>query len=347
MVFEDAFLFSDIVRVEHRLRPTRRHRRRGRAAAAGPPAPSGFIAELPDGYDTVVGERGLTLSGGQRQRVALARAILTDPRMLVLDDATSAVDATTEEAIHDTLRELMEDRTTILIAHRRSTLRLADRIVVIDDGRVVDEGTHEELLVVERPLPRPARRPRHRRRSHAGARALRSSPTLEPVLQFEDEDEVEADALGGGVVTASAWAAVDADGAPVATATVAAAPRFAPGGGTFGAALAATPELLAALDKLPPADDVPDVDVDAVAAEDPEPFRVPAFVRPWRRWLVARAACSSCSTPSSPCSARCSCAAASTRASRPATTTALWWSVGRSSAPPCSPTGSSRGATRS
>jgi ATP-binding cassette subfamily B protein len=105
-----------------------------------------FIRELPKGYDTVVGERGLTLSGGQRQRVAIARALLADPRILILDDATSSVDARTERAIKRGLREVMEGRTTFIIAHRLSTISLADEIVVMDAGRVVDRGTHEELL---------------------------------------------------------------------------------------------------------------------------------------------------------------------------------------------------------
>jgi ATP-binding cassette subfamily B protein len=105
-----------------------------------------FIRELPDGYDTVVGERGLTLSGGQRQRVAIARALLADPRILILDDATSSVDARTERAIKRGLREVMEGRTTFIIAHRLSTISLADEIVVIDAGRIVDRGTHEELM---------------------------------------------------------------------------------------------------------------------------------------------------------------------------------------------------------
>jgi ABC-type multidrug transport system fused ATPase/permease subunit len=105
-----------------------------------------FIQELPDGYDTRVGERGLTLSGGQRQRVAIARALLADPRILILDDATSSVDATTEASIKTGLREAMAGRTTFIIAHRLSTVSLADEIIVLDHGAIVDRGTHEELM---------------------------------------------------------------------------------------------------------------------------------------------------------------------------------------------------------
>ncbi len=105
-----------------------------------------FIERLPDGYETVVGERGLTLSGGQRQRVAIARALIAEPRILILDDATSSVDATTEEAIKQGLREAMAGRTTFVVAHRLSTISLADEIVVMERGRVVDRGSHEELL---------------------------------------------------------------------------------------------------------------------------------------------------------------------------------------------------------
>ena len=104
----------------------------------------------------MVGERGLTLSGGQRQRIALARAILSDPRILILDDATSAIDSKVEEAIHEGLRAVMAERTTLLIAHRRSTLHLADRIVVLDQGRVVEQGTHDELMARSARLPHPA-----------------------------------------------------------------------------------------------------------------------------------------------------------------------------------------------
>jgi ABC-type multidrug transport system fused ATPase/permease subunit len=115
-------------------------------AAARRAQADGFIRALPDGYETRVGERGLTLSGGQRQRVAIARALLADPRILILDDATSSVDATTEAAIKSGLQEAMTGRTTFIIAHRLSTVSLADEIVVLDGGRIVDRGTHEELL---------------------------------------------------------------------------------------------------------------------------------------------------------------------------------------------------------
>jgi ATP-binding cassette subfamily B protein len=120
-----------------------------------------FISQLPDGYDTRVGERGLTLSGGQRQRIAIARALLADPRILILDDATSSVDASTEQRIKQALREVMAGRTTFVIAHRLSTIALADEIVVLEAGELVAHGTHDELLevsplyadIVEKGLP--------------------------------------------------------------------------------------------------------------------------------------------------------------------------------------------------
>jgi ABC-type multidrug transport system fused ATPase/permease subunit len=105
-----------------------------------------FVEELPQGYDTVIGERGITLSGGQRQRIAIARALIVDPRILILDDATASVDATTEARIRLGLREAMKGRTTLIIAHRLSTIALADELVVLEDGRLAARGTHSELL---------------------------------------------------------------------------------------------------------------------------------------------------------------------------------------------------------
>jgi ATP-binding cassette, subfamily B, bacterial len=116
------------------------------ALAAGA---DGFIAALPEGYDTVVGERGYTLSGGQRQRIAIARALIVNPPILVLDDATSAIDVTVEQRIHHSLREQMRGRTTLIVAHRLSTISLADRVVLMEAGRVIADGTHASLLVSE------------------------------------------------------------------------------------------------------------------------------------------------------------------------------------------------------
>jgi ATP-binding cassette subfamily B protein len=145
VVAQDPFLFSATVReniafgamdatdeeIEHAARLAQAH---------------DFITALPEGYDTVIGERGITLSGGQRQRLAIARALVLDPRILLLDDATASVDATTEARIRSALREVMRGRTTIIIAHRLSTIALADELVVLDEGRIAARGTHEELI---------------------------------------------------------------------------------------------------------------------------------------------------------------------------------------------------------
>ncbi|TML49100.1 MAG: ABC transporter ATP-binding protein [Actinobacteria bacterium] len=144
-ISQDTFLFSASVRenitfgapglshdeIEHVARLAQAHE---------------FIERLPEGYDTVIGERGITLSGGQRQRLAIARAIAVDPRILILDDATASVDASTEARIRLGLREAMEGRTTLIIAHRLSTISLADEIVVVDEGRIAARGTHDDLL---------------------------------------------------------------------------------------------------------------------------------------------------------------------------------------------------------
>ncbi|GAA0647238.1 ABC transporter ATP-binding protein [Streptomyces thermocarboxydovorans] len=246
LVPEDSFLFSDTVRNNIAYGRPDATEEQIRAAARAAQADR-FIAELPDGYDTTVGEHGLTLSGGQRQRIALARAILTDPRLLVLDDATSAVDARVEHEIHEALREVMRGRTTLLIAHRRSTLNLADRIAVLDSGRLADIGTHEELQ---------RRSPLYRRLltdpDELGAVSPGHTPPAEPREEdtsVREELDAEFDAERG--VTPRLWTG---DREPKDTAL---------------SGSPATPELLAQVEALPPATDVPDVDEErAVQPED-------------------------------------------------------------------------------
>lgn len=240
LVPEDSFLFSDTVRANIAYgRPDATDEEIEAAATAA--QAHRFISELPDGYGTTVGEHGLTLSGGQRQRVALARAILTDPRLLVLDDATSAVDARVEHEIHEALKEVMRGRTTLLIAHRRSTLGLADRIAVLDRGRLADLGTHEELqersALYRRLLTDPDElggvSPGH-------ARPAGQHEDLREDTSVRDELDAEFDAERG--VTPRLWTG---DRVPKDTAL---------------AGTPATPELLAQVDALPPADGTPDVD---------------------------------------------------------------------------------------
>ncbi|MER6529890.1 ABC transporter ATP-binding protein [Streptomyces sp. NPDC001508] len=239
LVPEDSFLFSDSVRANIAYgRPDATFEEIEKAVRAA--QADRFIAELPNGYDTKVGEQGLTLSGGQRQRIALARALLTDPRLLVLDDATSAVDARVEHEIHEALKQVMAGRTTLLIAHRRSTLGLADRIAVLDAGRLADIGTHDELqersALYRRLLTDPDElggvSP-----GHARPAAPREDTSV------REELDAEFDAERG--VTPHLWSGNREPKDPKDTAL---------------AGTPATPELLAQVEALPPATDTPDID---------------------------------------------------------------------------------------
>lgn len=252
LVPEDSFLFSDTVRANIAYGFPDATDEQIRTAARAAQADR-FIAELPAGYDTTVGEHGLTLSGGQRQRIALARAILTDPRLLLLDDATSAVDARVEHEIHEALRGVMAGRTTLLIAHRRSTLNLADRIAVIEGGRLADVGTHAELeqrsALYRQLLTDPD--------ELGGVSPGHTGPAADEPEDTSVRAELDAEFDVERGITPPLWVrseapgtAAETDGAP------------APGG------MPATPELLAQVAALPPATDTPDVDeAHAVAAE--------------------------------------------------------------------------------
>jgi ATP-binding cassette subfamily B protein len=266
LVMEDSFLFSATVGANIAYGRPDATREQIVAAAKAAQAHE-FIVRLPKGYDTMVGEQGLTLSGGQRQRVALARALVTDPRLLLLDDATSAIDPRLEAEIHDALREVMRGRTTLIIAHRRSTLNLADRIVVLDQGRVADTGTHEELS--ER------------------------CPLYRMLITGPDADGLETVAGLGPAVPLSRPRAADAaeDGRGISRLGGGGSGRGRAGGagaanitGTF-AGLPPSPELLAQVGALPPTKDVPQVEIGQARAADRQ-FSLRRLLRPLAAALI-------------------------------------------------------------
>ncbi|MFD6200034.1 ABC transporter ATP-binding protein [Streptomyces rubiginosohelvolus] len=257
LVPEDSFLFSDTVRanIAYGLPDATQEQIETAARAA---QAHGFISDLPKGYDTTVGEHGLTLSGGQRQRVALARAILTDPRLLLLDDATSAVDARVEHEIHEALKQVMAGRTTLLIAHRRSTLQLADRIAVLDGGKLAAIGTHEELERASALYRRLLTDPDELGATSPGHRPSRAGAGLEGDRALQEELDAEFDAERG--ITPELWIRREEER------------------DTTVAGMPATPELLAQVEALPPATDIPEVD-EATAVRPEESYGLCRLLR--------------------------------------------------------------------
>lgn len=243
VVFENSFLFSDTIAANISYGAPDATpddiRRAARAAMA-----HDFIMETPDGYDTVIGEQGMTLSGGQRQRVALARAILTDPEILLLDDATSSVDVSVEREIHANLGPFLETRTTIIIAYRESTVLMADRVVLMDAGRLVDTGTHDELF---------ERSPLYR--ELFGDLASDDDPNAGALLGQARSGEFQATEAAWHPSRPSTPGLLDLSTSPAVQARIAALPEF---------------------------DDRPGVDM-AAEADNREPFRLARFLRPYSK----------------------------------------------------------------
>jgi ATP-binding cassette, subfamily B, bacterial len=304
LVLEESFLFSDSVRNNIAYGRPDATEDQIRAAARAAEAED-FILGLPDGYGTVVGEQGLTLSGGQRQRVALARALITDPSILVLDDATSAIDARIEAQIHATLRKVMAGRTTLLIAHRRSTLDLADQIAVLDEGQLIDQGTHDELMsrcaeyrlllagpgddaegidAGEVDYYRNAD-PRLTVASTADAALGRVTPGLWPATTSRASEASSAAAAqlagvaAGGFGRGTSGGSLSGGGGRGGAQRGAALSGGAMGGGWL-AGIPPSPELLARVAALPPADETPGVDQSFARAPDRQ-FTLRKLLRPF------------------------------------------------------------------
>ena len=292
LVMEDSFLFSDTIRANISYgRPDATHEQIVAAARAA--EADEFITSLPDGYDTVIGEQGLTLSGGQRQRVSLARALISNPAILILDDATSAIDAGIEAQIHATLHKVMAGRTTLLIAHRRSTLQLAGRIAVLDEGRLVDEGTHEELTA-RCPLYRlllagpgedaegvDAGELAYHKNTGRGDPAAGRDPasgTVTPALWEAIVDPAGSTLAAGVNGSQLARVSGSAIGRGMGAAARGGRGRSGAGGGML-AGIPPTPELLAKVDALPPASELPRVSRSAARAADPH-FTLRRLLRP-------------------------------------------------------------------
>ena len=272
IVFEEGFLFSTTIRDNIAFgRPDATDDEVEHAAVAA--HAHGFVAGLPEGYDTLVGERGFTLSGGQRQRLALARAALTNPTVLILDDATSAIDARTEQAIHRSLEEVLARRTTVLIAHRHSTLMLADRVIVLDRGRIVDSGTTEELLAQSQLFRELLTGPDT---ASADSTAPHAPAThLDPAAWPEGVSRLGAPKMSSYTSEAATRAASGSGG---------------PGGvsadtSTLAGLASVSPKLLAAVEALPPLRDDPDVEL-AQAMAPTRDLTMASVFRPFRRPLM-------------------------------------------------------------